>query len=477
MDINPEIYRGYDIRGVAGEDFDEESIERIGKGFGTLMHRRKIKQLVVAHDPRLSSESYSVAFIRGVISTGVDVTDIGMVMIHMLYFSQYYFQTNASAMITASHNPKQYNGFKMSLRFSHTIVDEIQELKSVVESREFFESPSQGSVTKQDISQAYYHDILKRVTLHRKLKVVVDTANGSAGPYVPELLTQAGCEVIGQHLEPDGSFPAGTPDPTSGDMIEKLSSKVKEEKADLGLAFDADADRLGVVDNEGNVLWNDVLVAIFAKEILGRFPGATIMYNTLCSQVVKKTIESEGGVPFIWRTGHSFLKEKMSEIKPPFCGELSGHFFFADNFYGHDDSCFAALRLMEYMTEQGKTLKELNQELPQYISSPEIKVKCPDELKEEVIERISKQLKKDFPGMEVTDKTVITGDDGTRIDFDDGMIVIRYSQNGPYITIKFEAQDQETYDQRKKYIKDLLMQYHEIDWKDESHSINVEFLD
>jgi phosphomannomutase/phosphoglucomutase len=241
------------------------------------------------------------------------------------------------------------------------------------------------------------------------------------------------------------------------------------------LGFDGDGDRIGVVDEKGHILWNDVLVAIFAKEILERFPKSKIIYNTLCSQVVRKVIEQNGGIPIIWRTGHSFIKSKIAEESAAFGGELSGHFFFNDNAYGHDDGSFAALRLMEYLSEQGISLSQLYESFPKYFSSPEIKIGCPDDKKAQVIKDLSIKFKKDFPKAKITDSTIIPGDDGTRADFEDGMMIFRYSQNGPYLTVKFEAKDQATYDKRKKYVKEMLESYPEMIWKDQL-CVNLESL-
>ena len=248
-----------------------------------------------------------------------------------------------------------------------------------------------------------------------------------------------------------------------------------EEKADLGVTFDGDGDRTGVVDEKGNILWNDVLVAIFAKEILERFPGSKIIYNTLCSQIVRESIKLNGGIPIMWRTGHSFIKAKIAGERAAFGGELSGHFFFADNAYGHDDGIYAVLRVLEYLSEKNLALSQVYESFPKYISSPEIKIGCPDEKKVEVIRDLSIRFKKDFPNAEITDASIIPGDDGTRADFEDGMMIFRYSQNGPYITIKFEAKDQETYEERKSYVRELLERYPEMIWKDEL-CVNLESL-
>jgi phosphomannomutase/phosphoglucomutase len=388
-------------------------------------------------------------------------------MTQMMYFGQYRFQTNGGAMITASHNPYNFNGFKLGVGFSKTTeVEEVQEIKNYVEKENFFQSEKSGTITSADIKEDYFNDVLKRIRLKKKFKVVVDFRHGTPAMYVPELLKKAGCEVISRRDNVDGNFPAGTPDPTAEDFIKELSQVVLEEKADFGLGFDGDGDRIGTVDEKGRILWNDVLVAIFAQEILERFPGSKIIYNGLCSRVVPEVVQRNGGVPIMWRTGHSFIKSKIAEESAAFGGELSGHFFFNDNAYGHDDGSYAALRVLEYLSDKNTTLSKLYESFPQYISSPEIKIGCPDEKKVEVIRDLSKKFKADFPDAEITDDTIIPGDDGTRADFKDGMMIFRYSQNGPYITVKFEAKNQKVYQERKNYVKKMLESYPEMIWKD-----------
>jgi len=471
MKINPYVFRNYDIRGIVGEDLDAEKVEAIGKAFGTFLQRRKIRHAVVGHDCRLSGEEFQKAIIKGLTETGINVIDLGMIMTQMMYYGQYRFQTNGGVMITASHNPSNFNGFKLGVGYSRTTeVEEVQEIKKYVDEDNYCQSEEIGKVEKakeKAFTEDYYHDVLKRVKLKRKFKVVVDSGCGTTGKYVPELFKRAGCEIIGKNLEVDGSFPVGTPDPTDKHVMERVGRIVLAEKADFGIAFDGDGDRIGIVDEKGRILWNDVFVAIFAKEILSRFPNSKIVYNTLCSQVVREVVKQEGGIPVIWKTGHSFIKAKIAEVNAAFGGELSGHFFFADNAYGHDDGCYAALRVLEYLSDSGLSLSQLYKSFPQFISSPEIKIGCPDERKKEVIKEIAKRFMDDFPGEEVTDESVIPGDDGTRIDFKDGMMVFRYSQNGPYITVKFEAKDQKTYDERKKYVREMLKSYPEMIWEDQ----------
>ncbi len=468
MKINPFVFRNYDIRGIVPDDLDAEKVEAIGKAYGTLLRRRKIRQAVVGRDCRLSGEEFQQAFIKGLSEMGVDIIDLGMIMTQMMYYGQYRFQTNGGVMITASHNPANFNGFKLGVSYSLTTgPEEVQEIREIIEQETYFKTEAKGKITQQDITEDYYNDVLKRIKLSKQYKVVVDYRHGTPGKYMPEILKRAGCEVININQDVDGSFPDGTPDPTDKHFMTELAEVVLKEKADFGLAFDGDGDRIGTVDETGNILWNDVLVAIFAKEILERFPGSKIIYNTLCSQIVPQVIEQSKGVPIMWRTGHSFIKEKIAIENAAFGGELSGHFFFNDNAYGHDDGSYAALRVLEYLSDKNLTLSQLYESFPKYFSSPEIKIGCPDDKKIKVIKDLSKKFKADFPQAKITDDTVIPGDDGTRADFNDGMIIFRYSQNGPYITIKFEAKDQQTYNERKVYIKKMLENYPEMIWEDQ----------
>jgi phosphomannomutase/phosphoglucomutase len=399
-----------------------------------------------------------------------------MVMTQMVYWGLYRFQVNGGAMITASHNPHNFNGFKLSIGFSKTTgPEEVAEIRQYVENDDFYTAETEGTYTKADIKEDYYADVLKRVKIKRKYKIVVDSHNGTTGMYVPELIRRTGCEVIERMTDVDGHFPNGTPDPTDARIVSEMGKFVLEQKADLGVLFDGDGDRIGVVDEKGRTLWNDVLLAIFAKEILERFPNSKIIYNTLCSRVVIDVVEQNGGIPVICRTGHSFIKDKIAQEQAAFGGELSGHFFFNDNAYGHDDGSYAILRMLEYLSDKNLTLSQLYETFPQYVSSPEIKIGCPDDKKVEVIRDLSVKFRKDFADAKITDSSIIPGDDGIRADFEDGMMVFRYSQNGPYITIKFEARNEKIYEQRRKYVYKTLKSYPDMIWEDQL-CVNLDIL-
>lgn len=461
MNINPSIYRGYDIRGVVGDDLSSEVYYEIGKAYATFLYERRITEVVVGRDVRLTSGEYQKAFMNALLDSGLDVIDIGLTLSQILYFSQYHFLTKGAAMITASHNPKNFNGLKLACGYSDTLLtDEVQQIRKIAESGKFKNYSKKGNYREEDVFEFYLEDLFKKApTVNIGFKVVLDTLNATAGKFMPEILKRAGCTVIAKNTELDGSFPLGTPDPTEHEVIDRLGKYVREEKADLGVCYDPDGDRIGIVDGEGNPIWNDVLVAIFAKDILEYMDNAPIVFNTLCSKATSDVIESSGGRPVMWLTGHSFIKAKVKEARAPFGGELSGHMFFMDNFYGHDDTGFATLRLLNYMKKHNLTLKQAVDELPKYISSPEIKLGLADDIKFKLIsEKISVDIKALYPDAKYVDI------DGFRADTKDEMVIIRASQNGPYITIKFEGRTQEQYDNLKVKIREILKKYPEIDW-------------
>lgn len=479
MKVNPYIFRGYDIRGIVDQDLNSEIVEHIGRAHGTFLKKKGIKKAIVGCDCRRTSLQYSKDLTEGLNWAGIDVTHIGMEMIGTFYWSQYYLDCKGGAYVTASHNPAQYNGFKLANDFSETLVaDGIQELKRMIETEDYEKAEVSGKFEERNVRQAYFDDLLKRFGFSAQggprpegypdWKVVVDPSCSTAGVIVPDILRQAGFEVSEQNCKIDPSFPLGTPDPTDIVVAKRLSQEVLKEKADIGFSYDTDGDRMGIVDERGNIIWNDILVALFAKGVLKNYPGATIMYNTLCSKVVEDTILKEGGKPFMWRTGHSFLKKKNQEVKAAFIGELSGHFFFSKDFYNHDDGIYSSLYLLEYLGKTNQSLSAAIKSLPKYISSPEIKIFCADDKKVKILKEMVPILEKDFPDAEIIDDQ--RAGDGIRVNFKYGMFVVRYSQNGPYLTIKFEAKNKEKYNYLKKYIKELLSKYPETDWES---AINV----
>lgn len=476
MKVNPNIFRGYDLRGLVDVDLSPELALHLGKAFGTYMKRHgDHKTAVVGHDSRATGPVYKEKLIEGLTWAGIDVIDIGMQLVGTFYWSQYHYKSPGGVFITASHNPPKFNGFKFANDYSETLVtDGMEEMRRLVQKEDYEQGAKSGMVKKVDVRPAYFKDLLSRLKVSQPLKVVVDSSNTTAGAIAPELLRQAGCEVVEYNTEVKQTFLDDTADPTEAKVVSRLAKEVLESKADIGFTYDCDGDRIGIVDEKGGIIWNDVLVALFASDVLKDHPGATIMYNTLCSKAVAEVVTKEGGQPFMWRTGHSFLKKKNQTVKAAFIGELSGHFFFSADFYNHDDGLYSTLRLLQYLSRTGQILSQAVAKLPHYISSPEIKLYCDDDKKAALISKLSPILKKDYPEAEVIDDE--RAGDGLRLELPDSMFVIRYSQNGPYITIKIEAKTQAQYDKLRHYVSGQLHEYPEIDWASDI-SLNLEALE
>ncbi len=470
MSVPSHIFRGYDLRGIAETELTNENVKTIAQAYITMLYERRIRQVVIGYDTRLSSVRIHKVLVDTLLENGVDVIDFGLGLTQIMYFAQYRYLSKGGVFITASHNPSDYNGMKLGIGFSDTMVsEEIIQLRDIAQKGVFKRFPGKGSYQKVETYPDYEKDLLTKVKTTKKYKIVIDACNGTAGAFLPQFLRKAGHEVIEQNCELDGNFPHGTPDPTEKDVLQRLADRVIKEKADAGFSYDCDGDRLGIVDDLGRFIWNDNLVSIYAMDILEYMPGSPIVFNTLCSQQVIDVIKEHGGKPVMWMTGHSFIKAKVKETRAPFGGELSGHFFFMDNFYGHDDGAYASMRLLAYMERKGKSLSQIIDSLPKYISSPEIKFGCPDNRKFQLISNeITADLKRLLQGAEYVDI------DGFRADKDTKMVIIRASQNGPYITVKFEAKDQKDYDWLKIEIKNMLQKYPEVDF---ASGVNKDALD
>lgn len=466
--IDQSIFRGYDIRGVVDQQLNDDVYYTLGRAYATFLAERRIEESTVGYDNRLTSEQYAKAFTQGLNDSGVNTISLGLSMSQIVYFSSYEFKTKGSAMITASHNPKEFNGLKLGVGYSDTMItEEIAYLRTLVEKGKFAEGT--GTNRDVDLFPTYRDEILKYFHLKKKWKIVVDACNTGSGVFYPQIFKKAGLEVVEQNCTPDGNFPLGVPDPTEVEVLDRLAAGVKKANADLGFAYDTDGDRMAVVDENGSVLWMDTIVALFAKDVLDFIPGAPIVYNTLCSRQVTEAIESAGGKPVMWLTGHSFIKAKVKEARSPFGGELSGHIFFMDNFFGHDDGAYASLRLLAYLERKQMTLSQAVNQLTKYVSSPEIKFGVADDIKFEFINtKIRAAFQKQWPKAQYIDI------DGIRMDTNDEMAIVRASQNGPYITVKFEGKTQAQYDALKKILKEILKSYQEVDW---SQGVNTHALD
>lgn len=472
MQVSPTMFRAYDLRGLVGTELSPEVSEHLGKAFGTYLKRGGITEAVVARDSRETSPAYSEALVRGLSWAGIDVVNIGMQMVGMLYWSQHYLKRRGGVYVSASHNPPEFNGFKFANDFSETLVTAgMMELKRMVEEEDYDQGEQPGEVHEQDIRPAYFADLIKRLPITKKLRVVIDPSATTAGDIAPALLRQAGCEVIEFNTKVDPTFPMGVADPTEKKVMERVRQEVLDSHADVGFTYDADGDRIGIVDNEGTIIWNDVLVAIFATDVLRAHPGSIIMFNTFCSKAVTETIIAQGGTPYMYRTGHSFLKKKNQEVGAAFIGELSGHFFFSADFYNHDDGLYSTMRLLHYLSETNQSLSEALAKIPKYVSSPEIKLACADDKKVALVEKLAPILKSDYPDAEIIDDE--RAGDGVRLELPDGMFVVRYSQNGPYLGIKLESKTQEGYEKLRAYLSDLLHKFPEVEW-DNKISANTE---
>lgn len=439
--INPQIFREYDIRGVVGKDLDAEVFQTIGKAYGAYMTERGAKTVSVGRDCRVSSPELSEAFIRGVNSTGIDVLDIGMVSTPMLYFSLYNLDVQGGVMITASHNPGEYNGIKLSDGKESLFGEEIKKIGRIAEAGEF--PTGSGTSSEADVRGAYIDYLLENIDIKPGLRIAADYGNGMVGVAGPEVLRRFGCQVTELYPVPDGTFPNHHPDPTVEENLVDMINAVKSEGLELGVGFDGDGDRVGVVDENGNIIWGDMLVLIFARDILRDNPGATIIGDVKCSNRLFSGINEAGGNGIMWKTGHSLIKSKMKEERAALAGEMSGHIFFADRYFGYDDALYAALRLLEIVSKTGKTVSELLEDVPPAISTPEIRVDCPEEIKFSLVEEVKKELSKD-------NKTV--GIDGVRVEFPDGWGLIRASNTQPALVLRFEAQSEE----RLKEIRSLV---------------------
>ena len=446
--MNKQIFREYDVRGVADKDLTNEVVFSIGQGFGSYVQEKGIKELIIGRDVRLSSERISDALIDGLQSTGCDVIDLGLVPTPVFYFSAFHYDKNAGVMITGSHNPSEFNGFKIGLNKTTIYGEEIQTLRKLIENGKF--KSGKGKLLKLNPVPDYIKMILSKVTINSGLKVVFDPGNGTAGVVIEELFEKMGIEPVFINITPDGHFPAHLPDPTIPEYMKDLKSTIFELDADLGIGYDGDADRIGAIDDKGDIVWGDKLLGVFAADIIKRKPNAKIVFEVKCSQGLVEYIKSIGGIPMMWKTGHSLIKAKMKEEGALLAGEMSGHMFFADDYYGYDDAIYASVRLLKILSENEKPLSELVAEIPHYFSTPEIRVDCPDELKFEVTKVIRDYFKTQFETIDI---------DGVRVIFPDGWGLVRASNTQPVLVLRFEAKtesrlneiQQMFYDQLKKY--------------------------
>lgn len=436
MQVHASIFKAYDIRGVVGQTLDETLAEHLGRAFGTEAKLAGEKAVAVGRDGRLSGPGLVAALVRGIQSTGLDVVDIGAVTTPMLYYvaaTRGKHGCNSGIQVTGSHNPKDYNGFKMVLKGAAVYGEQIQGLRRRIEAEDY--ATGQGRVGQMDVLAEYSHRIVKDCKLKRPLKIVVDSGNGIPGASSPAILRALGCEVIDIYSKVDGDFPNHHPDPSRPENLEDLKRIVHASDADLGLAFDGDGDRLGVVTKDGEMIMPDRQIMLFAADILSRKPGAEIIFDVKCTQRLAPWIREHGGKPLMWMTGHSLAKAKLKETGAPLAGELSGHIFFAERWYGFDDAMYTAARLLEILSRSADPSAVL-QALPTSFNTPEINVPCAEGEHHEVV----KQLKEiaEFPGA-----AEIVTIDGLRVEYTDGFGLIRPSNTTPVLVLRFEGHTQE----------------------------------
>jgi phosphomannomutase/phosphoglucomutase len=458
--INKEIFREYDIRGIADRDLTSPVIEALGRAFAAYLRQKGISGATVGYDARLSSTRLCEDIVRGLTSGGVNATIIGLCPTPALYFSLFHLKPGAGVMITGSHNPAEFNGFKLCVGKETIYGDEIQALRRIMEEQAILlkhgSNPGvPGSLKNYQILPDYIGYLTNQFTAFREIpiKVVLDSGNGTAGLAAPPVIRSMGCDVIELFSEPDGRFPNHHPDPTIPKNLTSLIDTIKKTKADLGIAFDGDSDRIGVVDEEGNILWGDQLMIIFSRDILRDLPKATFVSEVKCSQVMYDDIRGHGGNAIMWKTGHSLIKAKMKEAGAAMAGEMSGHLFFADRYFGYDDAIYAACRIVEILKKlrtahgPGSRLSSLLTDLPRTYNTPEIRFDCPDNIKFKVVER-AKEVFLNGDGLPARPREVITVD-GVRAIFDKGWGLIRASNTQPVLVMRFEAQDPSSLDSIK----------------------------
>jgi len=424
-----EIFKAYDIRGVVGRTLTPEYVEFIGRAIGSEAHERGVTAIAIGRDGRLSGPALAEALASGIQGTGINVIDVGRVATPMLYFAAYELGTYSGVMVTGSHNPPDYNGLKMMLGGETLAGDVIQALRTRLETGCLHQGS--GSLEARDVTEAYLSRIASDVKLARPMKIVVDCGNGVAGAFAPELYRRLGCDVRELFCEVDGSFPNHHPDPSVPENLEDVIHALKTTNAEIGLAFDGDGDRLGVVTKDGTIIYPDRQLMLFAADVLSRNPGAIVIYDVKSTRNLAPWIREHGGKPVLCRTGHSFIKAKMRETGALLAGEMSGHVFFKERWYGFDDGLYAGARLLEILARTGKTVAELLADLPPSYSTPEIRIDCPDDVKFRVAEAVCARFRAE--GRELIDI------DGVRVRFPHGWGLLRASNTQPMLVMRFEA--------------------------------------
>ncbi len=446
MKLRQEIFREYDIRGVVGEDLTPETVERLGKGIGTYFRRQGKKDVALGGDCRLSTPEFAECLAKGLLSTGCSVTHLGTIPTPLLYFTMYTKPNDAGVMITGSHNPPEYNGFKMMVGKETLFGKTIMEIYTLIKNSDFMQEPS-GDTTRINIVPDYHNWVVNNISLARKLKVVVDAGNGTGGVVAVPIFEDLGCEVIPLYCEMDGRFPNHHPDPTLPEALEDLIKKVAETEADLGIAYDGDSDRIGVIDDKGKIIWGDMLMVLLVRDILPNHTGAAVISEVKASKLLYDEIEKLGGRPIMWKTGHSLMKKKIKEEKALLAGEMSGHIFFADKFFGFDDAIYSSARVLEILSRTEKKLSELLGDLPKTYVTPEIRIYASDEVKFKIVDGVKDLLSAKYPVIDI---------DGVRAIYPTGWALVRASNTQGALVLRFEADTEQDLAAIRKEVEQTL---------------------
>ncbi|MGB3340765.1 MAG: phosphomannomutase/phosphoglucomutase [bacterium] len=442
--MNPSIFREYDIRGLADTDLTDENVYVFARAVGTYYRALGETKIIVGRDVRISSPRVSETLQKGLRESGCSIIDIGEVPTPLLYFSLFHYNISNGVMITASHNPKEFNGFKICRNKTTIYGAEIQKIKHILNKGEY--ASGTGNSEKLDIIPTYIDYVTDQVRIKPGLKIIIDTGNGTCGPIIDKVMTRIKADYDILYKEPDGNFPNHLADPTVVENITILIDRVKAGDVSCGIGFDGDGDRIGVIDENGDVIWGDVLLAIYAEPILKRMPGAKIIFEVKCSKGLIQRIEELGGIPLMYKTGHSLIKAKMKAENSPLAGEMSGHIFFADRYFGFDDAIYASLRLLEQLSNN-KKLSELAARVPKYFATPEIRIETTDEKKFEIVEKLKKDFAQEYKVIDI---------DGVRVDFPDGWGLIRSSNTQPVLVLRFEAKTKQRLEEIRNLFFDKL---------------------
>lgn len=439
------MFREYDIRGIAGKDMNPDDVILIGKGIGTYLQRQGNIDITVGRDCRVTSDLYSEKLTQGLMATGCRVVDIGMCSTPVGYFSIRHLNKQGNVMVTASHNPPEYNGFKICSGVDSVYGDQIQAILKLIENEDF--ESGDGQVETYEIIPPYKDYLITNLSLKQPLRVGIDAGNGTAGVTAVPIIKALGCEVHDIFCEPDGKFPNHEADPTVLKNMQDMIQLVKEKKLDVGFGYDGDGDRIGVVDADGTLIYGDQLMIIFSREILSRKPGATFISEVKCSKTLYDDIEKNGGNAIMWKTGHSLIKQKMKIEKAELAGEMSGHIFFADRYFGFDDAVYASCRLLEILSSTGMQLSELLADVPKTINTPEIRVECPDHIKFKVVQEVTAYFKNRQDVIDI---------DGARVLYPDGWGLVRASNTQPALVLRFEAMSADRLQEIQEEVESVL---------------------